>query len=127
MDHLDITPVQYLQRRYFEGRDKERGEMITLALDEEDKRVMSERGEICGIVSRVTRGKQLFYEIETTGRRRAEGRQSHSQKLDDSANAKEFRSLAQLEAMKKPHVIKLIKMFDEEVKYEASGKQRGVM
>lgn len=125
-DHLDITPVQYLQRRYFEGRDKERGEMITLALDEADKKVMSERGEICGILSRVTRGKQLYYEIEVTGRRKVgeggDGRQSRSQKLDDSSNSKEFRSLAQLEAMKKPHVIKLVKMYDEEMKYEASGE-----
>lgn len=127
MDHLDITPTQYLQRRYFEGRDKERSEMVTIALDENDKKLMAERGEICGILSRVTRGKQLFYEIEATGRRKVgeggDGRASRSSRPDDNANAKDFRSLAQLEAMKKPHVIKLIKMFDEELKYEASGKK----
>lgn len=122
---LDITPIAYLQRRYYEGRDKERSQMITLALDDEDQRVMTEKGEICGILSRVTRGKQLFYEIEIAGRRKigegGDGRASRSQRMDESSNAKEFRSLAQLEGMKKPHVIKLIHMFDEEMKYEASG------
>lgn len=121
---LDITPVQYLQRRFFEGRDKERGQMITLALDEDDKAMMKVRGEVNAVVSRVLRGKQLYYEIEIAGRRRGGdddgGRQSRNTP-NASSNAKDFRSLAQLEALNRPHVMKLVKMFDEEMKYEASG------
>jgi hypothetical protein len=142
---LDATPVAYLQRRYYEGRDKEREKMITLALTEEEKALMNERGEICGISSRVKRGKQLYYEIEIAGRRgggRAFGRPGEvrascccprapargltgpvrtNARRQQGGEAREYRSLAQLEAMNKPHVIKLVRMYDEELKYEASG------
>ncbi|KAH9253589.1 hypothetical protein BASA81_008425 [Batrachochytrium salamandrivorans] len=121
---LDITPVQYLQRRYFEGRDKERGQMITLALDEDDKAMMKVRGEVKAVISRVLRGKALYYEIEIAGSRRGgdeDGGRMSRNTANATSNTKDFRSLAQLEAMNRPHVIKLVKMFDEEMKYEASG------
>lgn len=121
---LDITPVQYLQRRYFEGRDKERGQMITLALDEDDKAMMKVRGEVKSVISRVLRGKALYYEIEIAGSRRGgdeEGGRMARNTANATSNTKDFRSLAQLEAMNRPHVMKLVKMFDEEMKYEASG------
>jgi len=117
---LDATPVAYLQRRYYEGRDKEREKMITLALTEDEKELMEQRGEICGITSRVKRGKQLYYEIEVQGRRGAAGQRSFG-RPGEQGDSREYRSLAQLEALNKPHVIKLVRMFDEELKYEASG------
>ncbi len=102
-----MTPCQYIQKRFWEGQDRENSKMITVHLTEEDRKTMTQTGEICDILSRVQRGKTLFYEVEKTGR---------GDKRD-----KDFKSLPDLEKADKPHVIKLVRLFDEKLKIIDSG------
>ncbi|GBG29342.1 ABC transporter ATP-binding protein [Hondaea fermentalgiana] len=109
-NHLEATPCQYIQDRFFEGRDKEASKMITVKLEPEDKEAMERSGEICEIISRVVRSKKLYYEVRKNGR------------AEKGAN-RDMRSLEELEKMSvdHPHVIKLVRLFDEELKFAASG------
>ncbi|EKX49595.1 hypothetical protein GUITHDRAFT_157380 [Guillardia theta CCMP2712] len=57
MHHLEenllLTPVTYIQQRFFQGRDHELAKM----------------GSICEITGRAVRGGQLCYQVKRTGRR----------------------------------------------------------
>ena len=104
-ESLQITPVQYLQRRYYQGRDKEMSKMKIFKLTEADKAAMEESGAVCAILSRVERSKgRLYYELEKV----------------DFKGVPQFRSLADIEKME-PHVMKLVRAFDEKLKAEQSG------
>ena len=115
---LELTPIEYLQRRFYEGRDKEQAKMITMSLTDEEKEMTEQRGEICEILSRVTRQGKLFYEIEVAGRKKRENKRNQRPGREEH---REFRSLQQLEALQKPHVMKLVRMFDERMNAESSG------
>ena len=103
-ESLQLTPCQYLQRRYYEGRDKEMSKRKIFTMTEEDKEAMSERGAVCAILSRVERSKKLYYELEKV----------------DFKGVAQFRSLKDIERMP-PHVMKLVRIFDEKLKAEQSG------
>mmetsp|Transcript_11404 Transcript_11404/g.22345 ORF Transcript_11404/g.22345 Transcript_11404/m.22345 type:complete len:1330 (-) Transcript_11404:130-4119(-) len=108
--HLESTPCQYIQDRFFEGRDKEASKMITVKLTEEDKAMMERTGEFAEIISRVVRSKKLFYEVRKNGR------------AEKGAN-RDIRSLEELERLSKdrPYIMKMVRLFDEELKFAASG------
>ena len=106
--NLEQSPCQYIQSRFWEGRDKEVSKMMTLSLTPAEKELLNERGEICEILSRVKRGKNLYYEIKKNGRKMKEGNT-------------EFKTITELEALGKPHAVKLCRMFDEKLKASASG------
>jgi elongation factor 3 len=105
-DHVESTPLAYIQDRFFLGRDKELAKLATLALDDEDKELMTQRGEIEQIVGRAERGgKQLWYEVIKVGR-----------KKDDTV----WEPLEYLQKMK-PYVMKLVRHYDETMKAMQSG------
>eukprot|EP00976_Prorocentrum_cordatum_P090232 1188036-Prorocentrum_minimum.AAC.4 len=47
---LENTPLEYIQNRFYMGRDKEMSKMATMALTEDDKEQMAGRGAILSIV-----------------------------------------------------------------------------
>jgi elongation factor 3 len=105
-DHVESTPLAYIQDRFYLGRDKELAKLATLALDDEDKSLMTQRGEIEQIVGRAERGgKQLWYEVIKVGR-----------KKDDTV----WEPLEFLQKMK-PYVMKLVRHYDETMKAMQSG------
>lgn len=107
---IEQTPVQYIQKRFWEGQDKEAAKMITTQLTKDDEEMMELNGEVAEIVSRVARGKKLYYEIRRNGR-------------SERGDNKDFRTLEDLERIgkDKPHVMKLVRLFDEKLKFAASG------
>jgi len=109
-DHIEMTPVQYVQSRFYEGRDKEASKLITTRLTPQDEERMEELGEIAEVMSRVVRSRKVYYEVRKNGRQ-------------EKGNNKDFRSLEELEEMskEKPHVIKLVRLFDEKLKFASSG------
>lgn len=105
-DHVESTPLAYIQDRFYLGRDKELAKLATLALDDEDQSLMTQRGEIEQIVGRAERGgKQLWYEVIKVGR-----------KKDDTV----WEPLEFLQKMK-PYVMKLVRHYDETMKAMQSG------
>jgi elongation factor 3 len=105
-DHLERSPLEYLQYRFYEGRDRELAKMVCLAFTEEDKVMMAKPGQVCEIVSRVERSKELWYQIKKCG-------------MKDSAM---WRALKELKTdVNPPHVMKLVHNYDELLKAEASG------
>jgi len=119
-DHIEMTPCQYIQSRFWEGQDKETSKLITVHLTDEDKEAMSKYNEINAIESRVNRNKKLFYEIRKAGREETDG--SGNPFLRQTRKS-EYMSLDQLSELskEKPHVIKLVRLFDEKLKIAASG------
>mmetsp|Transcript_18953 Transcript_18953/g.33666 ORF Transcript_18953/g.33666 Transcript_18953/m.33666 type:complete len:1294 (+) Transcript_18953:105-3986(+) len=109
-ESIEMTPCQYIQKRFWEGQDRESAKMITVNLTPEDEELMQEVGEISEIVSRVSRSKKLFYEIKKNGR-------------TEKGDNKDFRSLDDLERMSKdkPYILKLVRLFDEKLKIADSG------
>lgn len=104
-DHVESTPLAYIQDRFFLGRDKELAKLATLALDDDDKNLMTQRGEIEQIVGRAERGSKLWYEVVKVGR-----------KKDDTI----WEPLEYLQKMK-PYVMKLVRHYDETMKAMQSG------
>mmetsp|Transcript_4636 Transcript_4636/g.8205 ORF Transcript_4636/g.8205 Transcript_4636/m.8205 type:complete len:1282 (-) Transcript_4636:1719-5564(-) len=117
-EHIEMTPCQYIQVRFWEGQDKEVSKKITTKMLPEDEEKMGQIGEICEIISRVVRGKKLFYEIRKTTRRDLQKSKRH-----DVGGNRDFKSLEELEELgkTKPHVIKMVRLFDEKLKVAASG------
>ncbi len=104
-DHVESTPLAYIQDRFYLGRDKELAKLATLALDDDERELMTQRGEIEEIVGRAERGSKLWYEVIKVGR-----------KKDDTV----WEPLEFLSKMK-PYVLKLVKNYDEKMKAMASG------
>jgi elongation factor 3 len=104
-EHVESTPLAYIQDRFYLGRDKELAKMATLALDDSERELMTQRGEIEEIIGRAERGKQLWYEVVKVGR-----------KKDDTIwEPLEFLSKMQ------PYVLKLVRNYDEKMKAMAAG------
>ncbi len=104
-EHVESTPLAYIQDRFYLGRDKELAKLATLALDDGERELMTQRGEIEEIIGRAERGKQLWYEVVKVGR-----------KKDDTV----WEPLEFLSKMS-PYVLKLVKNYDEKMKAMASG------
>ena len=104
-EHVESTPLAYIQDRFYLGRDKELAKLATLALDDGERELMTQRGEIEAIIGRAERGKQLWYEVQKVGR-----------KQNDTV----WEPLEFLTKMS-PYVLKLVKSYDEKMKAMASG------
>jgi elongation factor 3 len=104
-DHVESTPLAYIQDRFYLGRDKELAKLATLSLDDDERELMTQRGEIEAIVGRAERGSKLWYEVNKVGR-----------KKDDTV----WEPLDFLNKMA-PYVLKLVKNYDEKMKAMASG------
>jgi len=104
-DHVESTPLAYIQDRFYQGRDKELGKLATLALDDDERALMTQRGEIEAIIGRAERGKKMWYEVQKVGRK---------------ANDTVWEPMEFLIKMA-PYVQKLMKNYDEKMKAMQSG------
>ena len=104
-EHVESTPLAYIQDRFYLGRDKELAKMATLSLEDAERELMTQRGEIEAIIGRAERGKQLWYEVQKVGRK----------KEDTVWEPLEFLSKMQ------PYVLKLVRNYDEKMKAMAAG------
>jgi len=106
-EYLNSNPIAYIQERFRVGLDRELSKLKTLAITDDEKEDMKAIGQVCDVVGRQMRGKDLWYEIVKTGRRK-----------DDTQWFPE----SEIKTMfPKPYVAKLIKNFDERNKAMQSG------
>ena len=109
MHHLEEsvnnTPLEYLQNRFYQGRDREIAKRSSHNLSKEEFAISRERGNICEVVGRQERGKHLFYECRRSGR-------------DDHDT--DWEMLTSLER-KDEYVMKMVRNFDEKLKAMQSG------
>ena len=104
-ESVENTPLEYLQNRFYLGRDKEIAKRSSHNLTKEELAQSQERGAICEIIGRQERGKQLFYECRRAGRK------------DDDTDWEPVTAL-----MKKDEfVMKMVRNFDEKLKAMQSG------
>ena len=104
-ESIDNTPLEYLQNRFYLGRDKEIAKRSSHNLSKEELAASQERGAICEIIGRQERGKQLFYECRRAGRKE---------------NDTDWEPVTSL--MKKDEfVMKMVRNFDEKLKAMHSG------
>jgi elongation factor 3 len=102
-ESLEDTAVAYVMQRFRFGMDRELGKVASVALTLEEKTRSEQSGEVCAVVARFLRAKELVYELEIT---------------DYRATVK--KSLQQISFMP-PYVLKLCRNFDEKLKAEQSG------
>ena len=62
-DNLLLNPITYIQKRFFQGRDKELAKMAMVGMTEADHAAMAKKGNIREIVGRAVRGKSLCYQV----------------------------------------------------------------
>jgi len=106
-EYLNSNPIAYLQERFRIGLDREVQKLKTHTLLPEEKEEMKQIGSVCDVVGRQQRGKDLWYEIVKTGRRKDD-----TQWFPEEEIKKMF---------PKPYVQKLIKNYDEKSKALQSG------
>lgn len=104
-EHVESSPLAYIQDRFYLGRDKELAKLATLSLDPGERELMTQRGEIEAVIGRAERGSKLWYEVVKVGR-----------KKDDTV----WEPMEFLVKMS-PYVMKLVKSYDEKMKAMASG------
>jgi len=104
-ESVENTPLEYLQNRFYNGRDKEIAKRASHNLSKEELAMAQERGNILDIVGRQQRGKHLFYEVRRSGR-------------DESDT--DWEMMSSLER-KDPYVMKMVRNFDEKLKSMQSG------
>ena len=104
-DSLENTPLEYLQNRFYQGRDKEIAKRASHNLSKDELAIAQERGNILDIVGRQQRGKHLFYEVRRSGR-------------DESDTDWEMMSALE---RKDAYVMKMVRNFDEKLKSMQSG------
>ena len=101
--NLDMAPKEYIQRRFFLGRDKELAAMGTMEMSEEEKAQRKVKGNVCEILGRAMKGGSLCYEVKKTGDRPGVTRWEPQQFL------------------KAPYVAKMCRHYDEMLKASQSG------
>ena len=67
--NLHLTPREYIQTRFFLGRDKELAAMKTMKLTEEEENARLQRGNVNEILGRAVKGGELCYEVRKNGDR----------------------------------------------------------
>ena len=68
-EHLEMSPKEYIQTRFYQGRDKELSKMTTIALTDEEKAEKNSRGSVSEILGRAMKGGELCYEVKKVGDR----------------------------------------------------------
>ena len=104
-DSLENTPLEYLQNRFYQGRDKEISKRASHNLSKDELALAQERGNIIDVVGRQQRGKHLFYEVRRSGR--------------DETDT-DWEMMEALER-KDAYVMKMVRNFDEKLKAMQSG------
>lgn len=104
-DSLENTPLEYLQNRFYQGRDKEIAKRASHNLSKDELALAQERGNIIDVVGRQQRGKHLFYEVRRSGR--------------DETDT-DWEMMSSLER-KDAYVMKMVRNFDEKLKSMQSG------
>jgi elongation factor 3 len=99
-EYLNETPMHYIQERFRLGMDRELSKLKTLAITEEEQEIMRDIGSVAEVTGRQQRGKQMWYEVVKTGRKKND---TQWFPLDEIKNPKAF----------KPYVLKLVKNYDE--------------
>ena len=103
-ENLDMTPLEYVQNRFYFGEDKEVNMKVTIQLTEEEMRLKTLRGNIEEVVGRRMHGNQVEYECVKNGRR-----------TGDTV----WEPLVNLKHMN-PYVMKLCRNYDEKMKLMAA-------
>jgi len=67
--NLNLTPKEYIQTRFFLGRDKELASMKTMKLTDDEERASLQRGNVKEILGRAVKGGELCYEVRKNGDR----------------------------------------------------------
>jgi|TARA_B100001142_G_scaffold220876_1_gene219037 ATPase subunit of ABC transporter with duplicated ATPase domains len=104
-ESVENTPLEYLQNRFYLGRDKEIAKRSSHNLSKEEQKRCMERGNICEIIGRQERGKTLFYECRRAGRK------------EDDTDWEPITALSK----KDEYVMKMVRNFDEKLKAMQSG------
>jgi ATPase subunit of ABC transporter with duplicated ATPase domains len=104
-ESINHTPLEYLQNRFYLGRDKEIAKRSSHNLSKEELAQSQERGAICEIIGRQERGKTLFYECRRAGRKE---------------NDTDWEPITSLQK-KDEFVMKMVRNFDEKLKAMHSG------
>eukprot|EP00802_Teleaulax_amphioxeia_P007914 Tamp_07922.p1 GENE.Tamp_07922~~Tamp_07922.p1 ORF type:complete len:660 (+),score=185.71 Tamp_07922:97-1980(+) len=104
-ENISLNPITYIQKRFFQGRDKELAKMVTMAMTDEDKAAMQKPNAIREITGRAMRGGNLCYQVRKVGRR------DQDETWEPLDNIKH----------KEAYVLKLVKAYDEKMKTLASG------
>ena len=76
-DNLLLNPITYIQKRFFQGRDKELAKMAMVGMTEADHAAMAKKGNISEIVGRAVRGKSLCYQVKKSSGRGSELSREH--------------------------------------------------
>ena len=97
-NHLDCTPMQYIQERFREGQDKELAMLKCMVITEEEQLRMKEVGMVHDVTGRQQRGKAVWYEVIKSGRRK---------------NDAQWYPLSEIELTMPSYVLKLIKNHDD--------------
>jgi len=109
MHHLEEctenTPLEYLQNRFYLGRDKEISKRSSHNLSKDEMALSRERGAISEVIGRQERGKTLFYECVRMGRKEGDT---------------DWEPVSSLER-KDVYVMKMARNFDEKLKAMHSG------
>ena len=101
--NLEMAPKEYIQRRFFLGRDKELAAMGAMAMSDEEKAQMKVKGNVCEILGRAMKGGSLCYEVKKVGDRPGVTRWEPQQFL------------------KSGYVAKMCRHYDEMIKASQSG------
>lgn len=104
-ESVENTPLEYLQNRFYLGRDKEISKRSSHNLTKDELTASRERGAISEIIGRQERGKQLFYECVRAGRKEGDT---------------DWEPVTSLER-KDVYVMKMVRNFDEKLKAMQSG------
>jgi elongation factor 3 len=104
-ESIENTPLEYLQNRFYLGRDKEISKRSSHNLSKEEMVASRERGAISEIIGRQERGKSLFYECVRAGRKEGDT---------------DWEVVSSLEK-KDVYVMKMVRNFDEKLKAMHSG------
>ena len=104
-ESIENTPLEYLQNRFYLGRDKEIAKRSSHNLSKDELKQSMERGNISEIIGRQERGKTLFYECRRSGRE------------DKDTEWEPITSLMK----KDEYVMKMVRNFDEKLKAMQSG------
>ena len=101
--NVDMPPKEYIQNRFFLGRDKELAAMATMEMGDDDRAAMKVKGNVCEILGRAMKGGSLCYEVRKTGDRPGVTRWEPA------------------EFLKAPYVAKMTRHYDEKLKASQSG------
>ena len=104
-ESINNTPLEYLQNRFYLGRDKEIAKRSSHNLTKDELKQSQERGAICEIIGRQERGKTLFYECRRAGRKESDT---------------DWEPMSALQK-KDEFVMKMVRNFDEKLKSMHSG------